>query len=387
VEEFEIRDKPPDHSELEDIWALLQTKIVAPGGKVTPVAEVVIPLIQPPYGCPNQEIEVLLAAFLRNRREDTVVFSNFKEAAKAQKPELLNLLPLNGQNITRLLQDPEDFVLYYYEVSPNERDYINGVSRLTGVDEESLAGYRGWERARNALLSWRGQLPPVTKSASDFENPRCKPVLEVLASLEKPGHMRELLLKDLPLALGIDIGTTEDSKLPYDQVLDYLEDVIAELNGYGQVKEAKLLVEIRNVFGASGDTQEEIAEAVKNWYKSLSEAQRMHPFSGDQGHLLRSAREEAPVVQRMLYMLPANMGLGAIREWTADNSDAFLAKLKLAKQGIESWTPGKPAGTEDIQAQKILQARAQIEAIFKELKLSKSVQAEILTSLLEELEK
>ena len=388
VEEFEVRDKAPANSDLEDIWTFLHKQVIAQGGKATPATELIKPLVEPPYGCPNQEVEVLLAAFLRTRREDTVIFSNFKEATKAQKPDLLNaLVPLTGQYITKLVQDPADFILYYYEVSPNERGYINGIERLAGIDEQSLAGYKGWERARNALLSWRGQLPIVTKSASSFENPRCKPVLEVLANLEKAAQVRELLQRDLPLALGIDIKATEPSQL-YDQVLDCLEDVIVELNGYAQAKETGLLAEIGAVFGASGDTPNEVAAALRNWYKSLTEAQHMHPFAGDEGSLVRSVREEAPLIQRMLEMLPRAMGLGAFKEWTADNSDVFLAKLKLAKQSIESWTPGvKPPTPEGAKAQKVLRAQRQIQAIFEELKLSKDEQIQILSSLLEELEK
>ncbi|MCL0034304.1 hypothetical protein M1N21_00025 [Dehalococcoidia bacterium] len=389
VEELEVRDKAPANSELKEVWDFLNKQVVTQGGKVTPATEVVRPLIEPPYGLTNQEVEILLAAFLRNRREDTVVFGNFKEAARVQKPDPLNpCVPLNGQDVTNLVRDPTDFVIYYYEVSPKERDYINGIVRLTGADEESLASYRGWERARNALLSWYGDLPSVTKSASDFENARCQPMLEVLAKLEKASQAREILQRDLPTALGIDVTAPEFPESTFEQTLDSLEDVVAELNGYAQAKGSKLLAEIGAIFGAEGDTQEEVAEAVKNWYKALNEAQRMHSFGGDEGHIIRAAREEAPVVQRMLNMLPQNMGLKSFPEWEADNSDLFLAKLKLAKQGIESWTPrAKPGGPESEDAQKTLRARTQIMAILKELNLPKSVQIEVLSSLLEELEK
>lgn len=348
------------------------------------------PLIDPSYGLTNQEVEVLLAAFLRNRCDDTIVFSNFKEAARAQNYDLLDpLVPLNGQSIANLVRDPTDFVLYYYEMLPKEREYVDGIVRLTGADEEALASYRSWERARNALLGWYASLASVTKSASDFENPCCKPVLEVLGNLEKAGQAREILQKDLPIALGFDIATVKPEQLPYEQILSSLESIFGELNSHAQAKETKLLAEVGALFEAQGNTQSEVAEAVKAWYNlGLTEAQRMHPFSGDEGHILRAAREEAPIVQRMLYTLPENMGLKSFTQWEADNSDLFLAKLKLAKQGIESWKPTKPSpglGGED--AQKVLHARAQIQAIFKELKIPKSAQIQVLSNLLEELEK
>ena len=389
VEEFEVRDNAPAKSELKEIWDFLNKQIVAQGGKVTPASEIVKPLIEPPYGLTNQEVEILLAAFLRNRHEDTVIFSNFREAARAQKPDPLNpCVPLNSQDVTNLVRDPTDFVIYYYEVSSKDMGYINGIVRVTGADEESLASYRGWERARNALLSWYGDLPSVAKSASDFENTLCQPVLEVLAKLDKASQAREILQKDLPTALGIDVTAPEIPESTFDQILDSLGDVVTELNGYTQAKGTKLLAEIGAIFGAEDDTQEEVAEAIKNWYKALNEAQRMHTFGGDEGHLIQAAREEASIVQRMLNMLPQDMGLKSFYEWEADNSDIFLAKLKLAKQGIESWIPkAKPVGPDNEDAQKILRARTQILAILKELNLPRSVQREVLSNLLQELEK
>jgi len=389
VEELEVRDNAPANSELKEIWEFLSKQVVTQGGKVTPVTEIVRPLIEPPYGLTNQEVEILLAAFLRNRREDTVIFSNFREASRAQKPDPLNpYVPLNGQDVTNLVRDPTDFVIYYYEVSPKEMDYINGIVRLIGADEESLASYRGWERARNALLSWYGYLPSVTKSASDFENTQCQPVLEGLEKLEKASQAREIIQRDLPTALGTDVTAPEIPESTFEQTLDSLGDVVTELNGYAQAKGNILLAEIGALFGTEGDTQEEIAEAIKNWYKTLNEAQRMHSFGGDEGHLIRAVREEAPLIQRMLNILPQNMGLKSFQEWESDNSDMFLAKLKLAKQSIESWTPKtKPIGPESEEAQKILRARTQILAIFKELNLPSSIQIEVLSSLLEELEK
>jgi len=389
VEELEVRDNAPANSELKEIWEFLDKQVVTQGGKVTPVIEIVKPLIEPPHGLTNQEVEILLAAFLRNRREDTVIFSNFREAARAQKPDPLNpCVPLNGQDVTNLVRDPTDFVIYYYEVSPKEMDYLNGIVRLTGADEESLASYRGWERARNALLGWYGDLPSVTKSASDFENAQCQPVLKVLERLEKASQAREIIQRDLPTALGIDATAPEILESTFEQTLDSLGDVVTELNGYAQAKGSKLLAEIGAIFGAEDDTQEEVAEAIKNWYKALNEAQRMHSFGGDEGHLIRAVREEAPLIQRMLNILTQNMGLKSFLEWEADNSDIFLAKLKLAKQSIESWTPKtKPVGPESEDAQKILRARTQILAILKELNLPSSIQIEVLSSLLEELEK
>lgn len=388
VEEFEVRDSAPANSELSEIWGFLNKQIVAAGGKIIPAAQVVQPLIEPPYGLTNQEVEVLLAASLRNRCDDTLVFRNFKEAARAQNYSLLESVPLNGQSITALVQDPTDFVLCYYEMLPAEHKYVDEIVRLTKVDEEALASYRSWERAKKALLAWYGALLSVTKTASDFENSYCKTVLEVLAKLEKAGQAREILQNDLPIALGIDIATVEPKQLPYEQILISLESVLSELNSHAQAKESKLLAEVGAIFGAKGNTQSEAAEAIKAWYNfQLTEAQRMHPFSGDERFLLRAAREEGAILQRMLYTLAENMGLKSFREWETDNSELFLAKLKLAKQSIEGWDPTKPPpGPDGDEGGKVL-ARAQIQAIFKKLGIPKSAQIEVLSSLLEEIEK
>ncbi len=387
IEEFEMRDEAPENSAAREIWEFLNTQALARGGKVTPATELVIPLIEPPYGLTNQALELFLAAFLRTRREDTVVFNNFEKAKREHNPDSLNeCLPLSGEDVANLVRNPSDFVVYYYEVPPTQRAYVNGIIRLTAVDEETLTDFAGWDRARHALLAWYRKLPAVTRTASDLENQQCRPLLDVLANLEKTGHAREIIQRQIPAALGFDADTTDlGDHAVCEQILDSLRRAIAEMDVYAGARASRLLAAIGAMFGAETEHQEEAALAMQRWYRALTEVQRMHPFRGDEGHLIEAAREGTPIIERMLNRLPERMRLKPFMEWEADRSATYLARLRSAKQSIENWRPEVDPKGSNTHEKQILHARTQIDALLKELDLPVSIQRELLSALLEEL--
>lgn len=381
VEEFEVREEAPQNSELDEIWKFMNEKVVAKGGKETEMVEIVQPLLNPPYGLSNQLIEVLLAAFLRNRRDDSTVFSNIQNYKKTGNQDAFTLVQLDGTAITRIVYEPEDYAIVYYEVKPEERQYLQKLVDILGADESLLSTQGLWEGTKSALLDWYEALPLLTKSAQDFEHPSCVPLLDLLDNTEKNRQAKELLQNYLPQVFGLDLTQP-------DQVLERFHEVYDELNGYSRSKEASLLAKIGTVFNADGSTEIDIATAMRGWYNAvLSETQRLHAFVGDEGRLLQAVRQEASVTENMLHKLPSEMGLGAYTEWEADaTEDLFILKIRLAKQNIETWTPP----TREEPPEKDLNARAsraekEIRNLFDELKIPQPVKKAILEKLLKEL--
>ena len=381
VEEFEVREEAPQNSELNEIWKFMNEKVVAKGGKETEMVEIIQPLLNPPYGLSNQLVEVLLAAFLRNRRDDSTVFSNIQNYKKTGNQDAFTLVQLDGAVITRIVCEPEDYAIVYYEIRPEERQYLQKLVSILGVDESLLSTQGLWEGTKSALLDWYEALPLLTKSAQVFQNPLCIPLLEVLGNNDKKRQAKELLQNYLPQAFGLDMTQP-------DQVLEHFQEVYDELNGYSRSKEASLLVKLGTIFDASGSTESDIATAMKGWYNNvLNESQRLHAFGGDEVRLLQAVRQEASVAENMLHTLPSGMGLGPYTDWASgDTEDLFVLRIKLAKQNIETWAP--PTGKESTEGDLDVRAsRAEkgIRNLFDELKIPQPVRKEILEKLLKEL--
>ncbi len=381
AEEFEVRETVPPNSELDEIWKFIKEKVVAKGGKETEMVEIIQPLLNPPYGLSNQVIEVLLAAFLRNRRDDSAIFSNFQNYKKTGNWDALTLVQLGGAAITRIVSEPEDYAIVYYEIKPEERQYLHKLANILGVDESLLSTQGLWEGTKSALLDWCGELPLLTRSAQSFQNPSCVPLLEVLGNTEKNKQAKELLQNYLPQALGLDLTQR-------DQILERFQEVYDELNGYARSQEASLLAELGTVFNASGSTEVDVAEALRGWYnKMLTEAQCLHSFGGDEGRLLQAVRQEGPIVESMLRTLPSGAGLGPYTEWESDDTkDLFILKITLAKQNIERWSPKN--GEETVEGNlevRTSRAEKQIRNLFNELGIPPPARKEILERLLKEL--
>ncbi|MBA7701182.1 hypothetical protein ES703_109915 [subsurface metagenome] len=381
VGEFEVRETVPPNSELHEIWKFMNEKVVAKGGKETEMVEIIQPLLNPPYGLSNQVVEVLLAAFLRNRRDDSAIFSNFQNYKKTGNWDAFTLVHLDGEAVTRIVCEPEDYAIVYYEIKPEERQYLQKLTNILEVDESLLSSQGLWEGTKGGLLDWYGELPLLTKSAQGFQNPSCVPLLEVLSNTEKNRQAKELLQNYLPQAFGLDFTQR-------DQILDRFQEVCDELNGYARSQEAFLLAELGTVFNASGSTEVDVAEALRGWYnKMLTEAQRLHSFGGDEGRLLQAVRQEGSIVESMLRTLPSGAGLGPYTEWESDDTkDLFILKITLAKQNIERWAPKN--GEETVEGNlevRTSRAEKQIRSLFNELGIPPPARKEILERLLKEL--
>ena len=381
VGEFEVRDVAPPNSELTDVWKFMNEKVVTKGGNVTEMAEIVEPLLSPPYGLSNQSVEILLAAFLRNRRDDSTVFSNVQNYKRTGNQDAFTLVHLDGQTVTRMVSEPEDHAIVYYEIKPEERQYLQKLANILGADESLLSTQGLWEGTKSALLDWYEALPLLTKSTQGFQNPLCIPMLEVLGNTDKKRQPKELLQNYLPQAFGLDMAQS-------GQVLERFKEVCEELNGYVRSKEASLLAELGTVFNASGSTEVDVAEALRGWYnKMLTETQRLHSFGGDEGCLLQAVRQEGSIVESMLRTLPSGVGLGPYTEWESDDTkDLFILRIKLAKQNIEAWVPptGKETPEGDLEM-RTSRAERQIRSLFDELGIPPPARKEILERLLKEL--
>jgi hypothetical protein len=97
----------------------------------------------------------------------------------------------------------------------------------------------------------------------------------------------------------------------------------------------------KEVFSATGNTYDDIKDAIVKWYNSLDDYQRDSYgdwHSNESKPLIQHLKEITDVEQTLCSKLPASqgLGLGAVKDWTKERCDEYLLKLKEGKAHIES---------------------------------------------------
>lgn len=385
LEEFQVRKDPPEKSELAEIWQLLRSSMVDPSGKAVEMGKLVRTLLEPPCGLSHQLIEVLLATFLRDIKDECVIFSNHLQVTKTRNPGLYSQMPITAENLISLVSHPDDCVMYYFEVSDVEREYVTTIIEMVDPEGE-LADIGLWENGKNSLLGWFGALPRLTISATNFRHAELGELIELLKDQNRTRDAKQLFKQYLPQVLSVEIAEPL-SKGDCDKAIAVFTTCFEELANYAQSQELLLVSRLADVFEAEGKTQRDLAVAVSKWYsETLTEPQRVHVFTGDEGYLKQAVEQDAPVVDRFLVNLPAKMGLGAYTDWGDRASfELFITKVELAKRAIEQWTPLEPLPLPDNLSARIAKAVVEVKRIFQTLSIPLENQREILARLLKEI--
>jgi hypothetical protein len=387
IEEFQVRRDPPAKSELAEIWQLLRSNIVDPSGKAVEMGKLARALLEPPYGLSHQLIEVLLAAFLRNIKDECVIFSNHLAVKKTRDPSLYSQMPITMENLIGLVSHPDDCVVYYFQVTDVERDYITRIIEMVDPERKFAADVGLWENGKNSLLGWFGTLPRLSTSATNLRHPESRNLVELLNDQNRTRDAKQLFKQYLPQALGVEV-VEPLSNDDFDQAIAVFAACFEELANYAQSQELLLVSQLADVFEAEGKTQSDLAMAVSKWYnETLTEPQRVHVFTGDEGYVKQAVEQDAPIVDRFLVNLPAKIGLGAYTDWGDRASfELFITKVELAKRAIEQWTPpSEPLPPLDNLSARIAKAVGEVKRIFQTLSIPLENQREILAQLLKEI--
>lgn len=395
-EDFEVRLKPPTGTILAEIWDLARNDLMQQD-KPIELGAFVHKLLQPPYGLSHQLIEILLAAFFRNRLDEFVIFGNYQSYLKKRDSRSLGKVNLDALMISSIVANPDDYVLAYYEVRPTEREYVNRIIKLVAPDEEDKGEMGIWERGRNALLGWFTAFPATTTNAKSYENGYTVRVVELLKDRANIEDAKNLFRSQLPAALSVNLSSPPiPNNQEVEELYERFEQCYSELVNYAERVAMVLIGKLVKLFGADGSTRDALVIALKDWHTSkLSESQRVNIFTGEAGYLKKAVEAEGSIDNRMLINLPEAMELGAYTSWTETTTpELFLMKVQKAKKDIEDWqpkvkdgediyVPGTDPGEEVVVDNET--AKTKIRAFMESLQLSDEVKKQVLQDLLNEL--
>lgn len=387
--EYEVRKIVPDGSALAEVWSYLQVQFTTPEVPVQ-LSGPISKLIAPPYGLSNQLLELIIAAVLRPIKDQCVILGNHSKVMQSGQTKDYTHVPIVADRIPMLVSDPENYVLLYYEVLPSQRTFLQELISLLDPDGKSTDPGGLWERARNALIAWYTQLPLATRRATELST-AARAVSQLLNDDSNLRDAKRMLSVELPEALGVRISGGWPAQTTLE-LRNAFQPIYEELQNHIQIRTQMAIEQLCELFGTTGRTRVSLDEATQNWYSGLSEAQRLHQFSGDAGQLIRAINEPGDVTDRFLVRLPQALSTPPYPPYTewieATTVRAFTLQVQIAKQQVESWVPPKGPGPissgDEVQVRTEVAAR-EIRTILTSTGLSRDTQIRILIELLAEI--
>jgi len=332
---YEVIDPPP-HSKLGKVWNLLSTCLLVKDEEIVPEG-IIAELLKPPYGLSHQSIDILLAAFFSSRADQFYLGSNY-QSARSKDPSLLQDEKIEAETIYRLVRNPSDFVLYYYDILPPVQEYLGQLIRTIDPSSQIEEGISWFEWAKSMLMSWYDDIPLITKTSEKFEKKWTGKVISLLKkSDQKP---KAMLLESLPKTLEMPALSEKWDEKTAQEVIARFTEVVKELNNHHKKVADNILRGLGSLFGAGGATDKDFEDAVNRWYNGLDESTRIHTFGGNEEALLEESRVTGPIRERFLVNLPMKMGMDAYTEWDSDKMrELFIARIDKAKLTVDTWIP------------------------------------------------
>jgi hypothetical protein len=254
---------PDQESQFFKAWKLIENKLKS--GSYVNINDIIIPLLQAPFGFSENIIKFLLTAYIRYEIERVTISDSKRKSVQVISVDLID----------SLISKPAEYLIRKIEITGPELRYLNHLKKL--FDKQDV---NTWTDVTNKFIGINQFLTPLQKSI--IKNSGIKDLQEFYSSLEilksefqingsdKEKISKEYFQENLPRLL-YDEGRTlieEDSKVTaLVSRLDFLKKYPAD-------NEAELKIDLirelsNEVFGVSIVTKSEITKVVANWFNKL----------------------------------------------------------------------------------------------------------------------
>ena len=324
---------PDKDSQLFKAWKLIEIKLKS-GSYVNPI-EIIIPLLQAPYGLSENIIKLLLTAYIRYDIE-RITISNSKGR---------NVLNLSTELIDSLFKKPQDFLIRKIEISGPELRYLNKLKTIFNKQDVNT-----WMDVSQKFIGINQFSTSLTKTlikdSGDIYLQNFYNSLEVLkAEYQIKGSDKERLsqqyfqenLPSILLNQGPEFIEDENKVLEIIKKLDNFKKYPVE-------KEAELKTEIirelaKQVFETTIATKTEITQVVSEWFRGLPAPNQSGKFeNGIIKTWLSEIKNNYTPEPFELYLVKLNEI--PLNDWTDISYEKFnlIDRFKGYKKQIEEYT-------------------------------------------------
>jgi hypothetical protein len=289
---------------------------------------------QPPYGLGDIALSLLLATLVRFFG-DTIKIKNDDAA-------IGDVYLADFETVADIVKGnyPDSFIRYR-EIRPGERELIGGVYRLFGNLTSAADVSVTTTNAYEAVASWLDELPPVAQVSSlyqDSDQAEAAGFLDILLKL-RAQDPHAFVLGELQTVLGYDpteLVTAERA----NGILEALAAAKRQIEGTLDRVQSHIQSGLRDIFAVRGNTWDDVADSIRAWYNDLDSNQRSTTASWHNDAskaLVQLFLDLSNPREIFLDKLPErpSYGFGRVRDWNADLTKDYLAKIREGVQNIE----------------------------------------------------
>jgi len=289
---------------------------------------------QPPYGLGDIALSLLFATVLRT----------FGDTIKIKKDATAigDLYIADFEMVADIVKGnyPDAFIRYR-EIREGERALIRGVHDLFAGPTSAAQASVTTTNAYDAVDSWYNALPPVAQVVSFYQDPQFDGAIRFLQTLEKirAQDPHAFVLGELQTVAGYaadELVTAERAQ----EVLGVLETAKDQIESTLERVQSRLRDGLCDIFGVQGNTWDDVADGVRDWYNNLDSNQRSTTASWHNDASKPLAQLFVDLGNpRELFVdkLPdrPSYNYGRVRDWPADLVEDCLAKVRDGVQHIE----------------------------------------------------
>jgi hypothetical protein len=327
---FELTEPIKDAA--REIWSLLKSGLMKKEVQ-SEFTDTVQKCQFPPFGVSPRVVELFLAAFLRQYRDQFAVFTKRTKNAEWEKRDF------EGSTIYDIVNEKDygKVLVQYRELPPLAEDYLTKVWALVSPDKEWDSKLSPVDGIGALFVEWLESLPLVTRKDKDLPK-RTRIFLDSLVDIDRNCDMREVLFERLPRAAGTEKSLGEWDAKDLEQFEKDLKEIMDELCQHldSVVRQAAGI--FKKVFEVKGDTEWDVMETIKHWYNELSPAVKEHKFVGDPRILLKYSNiSKDQFRERFLVDCAKEMGVKEYTKWEDKERTLqdYEKKLRTAKSEIE----------------------------------------------------
>ena len=300
-------------------------------GELFSAARFVGRMREAPYGVGGTSLMLSLAYIIRAYGERLRTYADSTKTVEVSVSSYDDLANMIGKVSSQVVFEVKD-------VSVVQAKFLDGIATTVKAPPLKYGEIRTVNSAYDALVKWWRELKPAAKILEVYEKPR-RPQMGKLRTLLEGANQRErfdLLLEKLP---GIYLGElpTEISQNEADYVIaEFKKDIVLFSSGFQKIRKG-IAEKVSGLFGSVGDMVE-CEKLLLAWYNGLNPNQR-DPYrqSNDESQQLLIRLGESDLFEtKLLDLLPQDFGFGPVSDWTSVHTDDFVAKIRQAKQSIES---------------------------------------------------
>ncbi|MBC8550997.1 MAG: hypothetical protein H8D23_15240, partial [Candidatus Brocadiales bacterium] len=335
-QEYIIRENILKDSPVYEIWKKFEDYFMQ--SEPSNFEELYFELVNPPIGVRVQLIELLLAAYLRKIKNQVLIFDSDRDFQQVH---------VNSNLIDNITKYPHRYFLTFFELIPEQKEFLEKMASVLSIEQEP-AGLSLVEDVHVLLKGWFGNLSDGAKLSPELPSD-IREFTKTLRENDSDDNVKDFVTVMIPKLLGQspDKWHQGTASRLVEKFVEYKET----LDNYSSRRGYMAVENLCNIFGTQGHTNEELITATTNWFNNLSEAQRLHHFSGSGAGLIKAIRTgTGSVEERFLIKLAKELTNRTFLNWESDDDmNEFLAEVRFGKTSVENWSinppsDGKPLG-------------------------------------------